>query len=337
MDVLGQLLADLRQESWVFCRLHAAERSRQPGPGTGLSPEHKSRPALLAAADPMRTHRALRKENHSASRYAVQDMRVVVAVAALAVCACGPASDAGVAEYGYDVIHVYPHDHTAFTEGLFYHHGFLFESTGLDSGRSSLRKVKLETGEVVQNYQLPGAYFGEGIVKWRDKVYQLTYKTEVGFVFDFDSFTRKGEFRYGGQGWAFTTDGKQIYMDGSREVQAEASDPEIRIWDPETLQETGVIKVTDEGRPVKNLNELEWVRGEIFANIWQTNRIARIDPKTGNVVGWIDLTGLLSPEESQSADVLNGIAYDDEHDRLFVTGKLWPKLFEIKLVKKSGH
>jgi glutamine cyclotransferase len=124
-------------------------------------------------------------------------------------------------------------------------------------------------------------------------------------------------------------------MDGSRDVKAEASDPEIRIWDPDTLKETGVIHVTDEGQPVPNLNELEWVKGEIYADIWQTNRVARIDPKTGKVVGWIDLTGLLSPAESQDVDVLNGIAYDAEHDRLFVTGKLWPKLFEIKLVKKG--
>jgi glutamine cyclotransferase len=126
-------------------------------------------------------------------------------------------------------------------------------------------------------------------------------------------------------------------MDGSRDVEAEASDPEIRIWDPETLKETGVIQVTDEGRPVTNLNELEWVKGEIFANILKTNRVARIDPKTGKVVGWIDLTGLLSPEESRDADALNSIAYDEEHNRLFVTGKLWPKLFEIRLVRKGGR
>jgi glutaminyl-peptide cyclotransferase len=129
-------------------------------------------------------------------------------------------------------------------------------------------------------------------------------------------------------------------MDGSRKVDAEASDPEIRIWDPETLKETGVIKVTDEGQPVENLNELEWVKGEIYANIWQTNRIARIDPKTGKVVGWIDLTGLLAASDVVDTgefrtDVLNGIAYDAQHDRLFVTGKCWPKLFEIKLTKKT--
>jgi len=265
-------------------------------------------------------------------------MRTLIVVAALAACACGPASeaDAGVPEYGFDVVHVYPHDPAAFTEGLFYLDGFLYESTGLD-GSSSIRKVKLETGEVVQEHKLPPEYFGEGIVKWKDKLYQLTYKTEVGFVFDFNTFEKKSEFHYAGQGWAFTTDGKQIYMDGSRAVNAEDSDPEIRIWDPETLKETGVIKVTDEGRPVRNLNELEWVKGEIYADIWQTHKIARIDPKTGHVVGWIDLTGLLSPEDSRNVDVLNGIAYDAEHDRLFVTGKLWPKLFEIKLVKKVSR
>jgi glutamine cyclotransferase len=261
-------------------------------------------------------------------------MRTLIVVAALAAFACGPVSQAGVPEYGYDVVHVYPHDPTAFTEGLFYLNGFLYESTGVE-GSSSVRKVKLETGQVLQEHDLPEAYFGEGIVKWKDKLYQLTYTTEVGFVYDFNTFEEKSEFHYPGQGWAFTTDGKKIYMDGTRTVNAEVSAPEIRIWDPETLRETGVIKVTDQGQPVENLNELEWVKGEIFANIWQTDRVARIDPKTGKVVGWIDLSGLLSPDDRRGADVLNGIAYDAEHDRLFVTGKRWPKLFEIKLVEKG--
>jgi glutamine cyclotransferase len=256
---------------------------------------------------------------------------------ALLVCACGPAFEAGVPEYGYAVVHAYPHDRAAFTEGLFYLDGFLYESTGQTLGRSWVRKVKLETGEVLQQHQLPDVYFGEGIVKWKDRLYQLTYTTEIGFIYDFNTLEQKSEFHYTGQGWAFTTDGKQIYMDGSHAVDAEVSDPEIRIWDPETLKETGVIHVTDAGQPVKNLNELEWVHGEIFANIWQTNRIARIDPRTGNVVGWIDLTGLLSTTDKAGTDVLNGIAYDAEHDRLFVTGKLWPKLFEIRLVKKGSR
>ncbi len=263
-------------------------------------------------------------------------MRTLIVAAALTAFACGPASQAGVPEYGYDVVHVYPHDRNAFTEGLFYLDGFLYEATGVE-GRSSVRKVKIETGEVVQEQELPADYFGEGIVKWKDKLYQMTYKTEVGFIYDFNTFKKTGDFHYPGQGWAYTTDGKQIYMDGSRAVNAEASDPEIRILDPDTLKEIGLIHVTDEGRPVENINELEWVKGEIYANIWQTNRIARIDPKTGHVVGWIDLTGLLNPADSQGVDVLNGIAYDAEHDRLFVTGKWWPKLFEIKLVKKGSR
>ncbi|HXA51285.1 MAG TPA: glutaminyl-peptide cyclotransferase [Candidatus Acidoferrum sp.] len=266
-------------------------------------------------------------------------MRILLVLAALITCSCGPATEAGVPEYTYEVIHAYPHDRSAFTEGLFWDHGFLYEGTGLDTGRSSIRKVKLETGEVLQKEQLPDAYFGEGIVRWKDKLYQMTYKHETGFIYDFNTFKKTGEFHYPGQGWAFTTDGSKIYMDGSRDLNAESSDPELRILDPETLKETGVIQVTDQGRPVRNLNELEWVKGELFANIWQTYRIARIDPKTGKVVGWIDLTGLLDPsdisrEPGYATDVLNGIAYDAEHDRLFVTGKFWPKLFEIKLRKK---
>ena len=263
-------------------------------------------------------------------------MRNLIVVVALVACACGPASQAGVPEYGYDVVHVYPHDRNAFTDGLFYLNGFLYEATGLP-GQSSVRKVKLETGEVLQQTELPEEYFGEGIVKWKDKLYQMTYKHETGFIYDFATLKKTGEFHYPGQGWAFTTDGKQIYMDGARQVNAEDSNPEIRVWDPESLKEIATIPVTDEGRPVPNINELEWVKGEIYANIWQTDRVARIDPKTGHVVGWIDLTGLLTPEERRNTDVLNGIAYDAEHDRLFVTGKNWPKLFEIKLVKKGSR
>ncbi len=263
-------------------------------------------------------------------------MRILVVAFALATCACDPSiqADGEIPEYGYQVVHTYPHDRGAFTEGLFYENGFLYESTGINL-ESSLRKVKLETGEIVEKFDWPEAYFGEGIIKWHAKVYQLTYKNQIGFIFDFDTFAKKGEFQYQRQGWAFTTDGKQIYMDGSRDVQAEHSDSEIRILDPETLKETGIIKVSAEGVPVKNLNELEWVKGEIYANIWQTHKIARIDPKTGTVVGWIDLTGILSPQDQQGANELNGIAYDASGDRLFVTGKNWPKLFEIRLVKKA--
>lgn len=268
-------------------------------------------------------------------------MRILIVAVALAACACGPVTQAGeIPQYTYEVVHTYPHDPQAFTEGLFYLNGFLYESTGMEE-QSSVRKVRLETGEVLQKHDLPGEYFGEGIIAWKDRLIQLTYRTEVGFIFDFNTFDKKSEFHYTGQGWAFTTDGKKIYMDGSHAVNAEQSDAEIRIWDPDTLKETGVIHVTADGQPVVNLNELEWVKGEIYANIWMTDRIARIDPASGKVVGWIDLTGLLRSsdrvEGPGGTDVLNGIAYDPQHDRLFVTGKRWPKLFEIRLVKKTAR
>ncbi|MCU1328695.1 MAG: glutamine cyclotransferase [Bryobacterales bacterium] len=241
---------------------------------------------------------------------------------------------AATPEYGFRVLQTYPHDRTAFTEGLFYLDNFLYEGTGLE-GHSDVRKVSLVSGDVIQRSPLPGQYFGEGIVAWGDRLYQLTYRHQVGFVYDKTTLRKLGEFPVQGQGWALTTDGVRLYMDGTRDVNATAGAAELRILDPRTLRETGSIHVTDQGRPVENLNELEWVKGEIFANVWQTNRIARINPKTGVVTGWIDLTGLLSQKETQAADVLNGIAYDHEHDRLFVTGKFWPKVFQIRLVRKN--
>ena len=257
-------------------------------------------------------------------------MRILVVTIAIATYACAPVSQAGVPEYTYEVVHSYPHDRTAFTEGLFYLDGFLYESTGIE-GASSVRKVRLETGEVVQRHDLPSAYFGEGIIHWKDRLIQLTYKTEVGFVYNLSTFETERRFEYPGEGWAMTQDGKNIFMsDGTAQ---------IRIWDPETLQELRRITVTDQGQPVPNVNELEWVKGEIYANIWETDRIARIDPATGRVVGWIDLAGLLNPNERiagpEGTDVLNGIAYDAKGNRLFVTGKRWPKLFEIRLVRRS--
>jgi glutaminyl-peptide cyclotransferase len=247
---------------------------------------------------------------------------------ALAACACGPATEAsGVPEYTYQIVHTFPHDPMAFTQGLVFHDGFLYEGTGLEE-QSSIRKVRLETGEVLQKRDLPGEYFGEGIVIWKDRLLQLTWKAEKGFIYDLATFAPKGEFQYPGEGWGLTTDGKQIIMsDGTAQ---------LRFWEPETLKETGRITVTDDGRPVPELNELEWVKGEIYANVWQTERIARIDPKTARVVGWIDCHGLLTPaDRTEQTDVLNGIAYDAKGDRLFVTGKRWPKLFEIKVVKRQ--
>jgi glutaminyl-peptide cyclotransferase len=255
-------------------------------------------------------------------------MRIVIAVAALAACACGPESQAGgIPEYGYNIIHTYPHDPHAYTQGLFYLNGFLYESTGLN-GQSSIRKERLETAEILQRRDIAEQYFGEGIVNWKDRLLEITWKSEVGFLYDLANFSPKGQFSYPGEGWGLTQDGKRIIMsDGTSE---------LRFWDPETLRETGRIRVNAEGMPIDQLNELEWVKGEVYANIWQTNRIARVDPASGRVTGWIDLTGILSPTNNVGeGGVLNGIAYDAATDRLFVTGKLWPKLFEIKLVKKQ--
>jgi glutaminyl-peptide cyclotransferase len=229
-------------------------------------------------------------------------------------------------EYGYRVVHVYPHDRTAFTQGLEYRGGFLYEGTGLE-GRSVVRKVKLETGEVVQQIRVAPQFFGEGITVINQRIVELTWKAQAGFIYDQDSFRQLRTFQYRGEGWGLTNDSQQIYMsDGSSQ---------IRIWDPVTLQEKRRLRVRDGTKPVAMLNELEYVRGELYANVWQTDRIVRISPADGRVLGWIDLTGLLSEQErSQPVDVLNGIAYDSFGDRLFVTGKLWPKLFEIKLVPK---
>ncbi len=255
-------------------------------------------------------------------------LAAALAAAALTAPIFASSACAAVPEYGYRVVHVYPHDRSAFTEGLFYLDGFLYESTGLE-GRSAIRKERLETGEVVQSRSIAPEYFGEGIVAWKGRLIELTWKSQVGFIYDLATLAPFADFHYPGEGWALTRDDHRLIMsDGT---------PELRFLDPDTLKELGRVTVTDEGRPVANLNELEFVKGEVYANIWQTDLIARIDPKTGHVVGWIDLSGLLSDQDRAAApvDVLNGIAYDAAHDRLFVTGKLWPKLFEIKLVPKT--
>ena len=224
----------------------------------------------------------------------------------------------------YRVVHVYPHDPEAFTQGLVYLDGFLYEGTGLH-GRSSIRKVRLENGEVLQIQKLDRQYFGEGIAIVGNSLFELTWQTELGFVYDRETFQRTGTFSYRGEGWGLTQDGRRLIMsDGSSY---------LRFIDPATRKEVSRIQVRDGGKPVERLNELEYVKGEVLANVWQTERLARISPKTGQVLGWVDLSGLLSAREAQSVDVLNGIAYDAQHDRLFVTGKLWPKLFEIKIVQ----
>jgi glutamine cyclotransferase len=233
------------------------------------------------------------------------------------------AGPSGVPVYGYKVISTYPHDKNAFTQGLAYEGGFLYEGTGLH-GRSTLRQVALASGDVVKVVELPERYFGEGIVVYADKVVQLTWRANTGFVYDKESFALRYTFTYPTEGWGITHDGKRLIMSDGTST--------LRFLNPETFREIDRIEVTDDEGPVSGLNELEYVNGEIYANVWPTDRIAMISPETGLVTGWLDLTGLRPEGGSDATDVLNGIAYDAEHDRLFVTGKLWPVLFEIEIV-----
>lgn len=225
--------------------------------------------------------------------------------------------------YTYTVVHTYPHDTKAFTEGLIYLDGDLYESTGL-YGQSSLRKVSLDSGKPEKQVKLDERYFGEGMTVIGQTVYQLTWTNQVGFTYDLKSFKKTGEFHFTGEGWGLTTDGTSLIMsDGTNE---------IRFINPKDFSVTRTIKVFIHGAPLTQINELEWVKGELYANIWQTESIVRIDPGSGELLGVIDLYGLLKPEDhAQGTDVLNGIAYDARNDRLFVTGKNWPKLFEITL------
>src|SRR5262249_15817528 len=224
-------------------------------------------------------------------------------------------------EYTFTVVHSYSHDQNAYTQGLVYHDGFFYEGTGLN-GRSWLRKVNIETGQGLQQVDLGQEYFGEGIAIVKERIFQLTWRSQVGFIYNLSDFRLLRQFSYEGEGWGLTNNGNDLYMtDGTAE---------IRVLDATTLNEKRRIKVHDGAKPIDQLNECEYIDGELFTNIWQTDRIARISAQTGEVVGWIDLTGLLSPIYRRQPDaVLNGVAYDAEHKRLFVTGKLWPNVFEI--------
>jgi len=236
------------------------------------------------------------------------------------------AGDTRTPTYGFHVVRSYPHDPEAYTQGLIYRDGFLYESTGRN-GRSSLRKVVLETGAVVRQETVDRQYFAEGLTEWRGRLIQLTWDSNVGFVYDMASFRLNRTFRYPGEGWGLTHDDARLIM-------SDGSDT-LRFMDAESFQERRRVSVRDGGRPIRNLNELEYVNGEIYANVWHTDRIARIAPDSGRVVSWIDLTGLLPRVYQLEAEaVLNGIAYDAAGDRLFVTGKLWPTLFEIKLTRR---
>jgi glutamine cyclotransferase len=235
--------------------------------------------------------------------------------------------DDSVPIYTYEILQTYPHDPTAYTQGLAFDNGYLYEGTGL-LGRSSLRKVELESGEVVQIHRLSEEFFGEGITVYREKIFQVTWRSRTGFVYDRNSFEVVDTFEIEREGWGLTHDGYSLILsDGTSS---------LHFLDLDTYEETRTVEVFDKNGPVVNINELEYVRSEVFANIWKTERIARIDPESGLVVGWIDLSGLSSHfNENTSIDVLNGIAFDGEEDRLFVTGKLWPKLFEIKITPKK--
>ena len=238
-----------------------------------------------------------------------------------------PASQAGdtqsATKYGYQIQNIFPHDPDAFTQGLEFHDGKLLESTGQE-GHSSLRSVELETGKMLKKVDVPLPFFAEGVTLLNRKIYQLTWQHQTGFVYDYDSFQKAGQFSYTGEGWGLTNDGHSLILsDGTNR---------IRFLDPDSFRVTKTIAVLDGKTPVNEINEVEYVKGEIYANIWHNDRIVMINPETGRVTGWIDLTGLLPPNEVQDDEaVLNGIAYDAATDRLFVTGKLWPKLFEIRL------
>jgi len=235
-------------------------------------------------------------------------------------------SSGGLPLYGYRIVNVYPHDAGAFTQGLQYLDGYFYEGTGLN-GRSSIRKVTLETGKVLQQRTVPGEFFGEGITVWKNDLFELTWQSHVAFVYDRATFEPKKRFTYPGEGWGLTSDGTNLIMSDGTD--------ELRVLDPVTFAEKRRIKVTAGGIALRNLNELEYMKGDILANIWMTDYVARVAPDSGRVTAYIDLRGLLTATERANTDVLNGIAYDAKQDRLFVTGKLWPKLFEIKLVKKG--
>lgn len=220
------------------------------------------------------------------------------------------------------VLNTFPHDPGAFTQGLVFHQGCLYESTGL-YGQSTLRKKALRTGKTVKAVRLPVQYFGEGIAILGAKIYQLTYQNETGFIYNPDTLKQIGRFKYRGEGWGLTTDGKHLIMSNGTSV--------ITFRTPDSFSTSRIIQVRDGDKPVDGINELEFIRGEIWANIYMKNAICRISPETGKVLGWLDMNALFQKlDPKYQIDVLNGIAYDPKADRVFVTGKLWPTVFEIK-------
>lgn len=255
-------------------------------------------------------------------------MSPLYALLIAAISCAAPVDPEPSGNYTYEVVADYPHDADAFTQGLIYHGGFLYEGTGL-YGRSSLRKVDLTTGEVLQSYELPDEYFGEGITIFGEKIYQLTYRENIGFVYDRETFELLDQFSYPTEGWGLTNDGERLIMSDGTNT--------LHFLDPESYEETGQVEVTYRGQPLIHLNELEYIDGLIYANLWPSDIIAIIDPMTGETVGRADLNGLLGLRSLLAGnDVLNGIAYDVGGGRLFVTGKFWPKLYEIRLIPKDN-
>ncbi len=246
---------------------------------------------------------------------------VLLFIVALPICS------AATPLYGYKVVATYPHLTSSYTEGFFYLNGIFYEGTGLD-GHSALLALDPQTGQVTQRTSLPPQYFGEGIVDWGPNLYEWTWQSHICFVYDRFSLRQIKQFHYTGEGWGMTRTARELITSDGTST--------LRFRNPETFAETRHIVVKDAGKPVEQLNELEYIKGEIYANVWHSDRIARISPKDGHVIAWIDLSGILP--ENQKIDqesVLNGIAYDVQHDRLFVTGKQWPKVFEIKIVPKT--
>ncbi|MDT8759821.1 glutaminyl-peptide cyclotransferase [Sphingomonas psychrotolerans] len=250
----------------------------------------------------------------------------IIPLALLALAGCA-AQDEMPKVQTVEVVKSYPHDSQAFTEGLFLDGGTLFESTG-EEGTSGVRKVRLETGEVTAQAPLSSPYFGEGIIGWKDRLYQLTWKDQKGFIYDRATLTPKGEFAYTGEGWGLTHNGKSVIMSDGTD--------KLRFMDPDTMAQQSTLAVTANGCPVKDLNELEWIDGEIWANIWRTDLIARIDPDSGKVKGFVDVSALGPPTPSED-EVPNGIAYDAAAKRIFVTGKMWPQLYEVRVTDAAAN
>ncbi len=256
---------------------------------------------------------------------------VVIIFLSLSVQSCSSNSfhannnDKSTPILSYEIINIYPHDSQSFTQGLVWKDGYLYESTGL-YGSSSLRKVELKTGKVLQIHYLSDDYFAEGMTILNNKIYLLTWKEETGFIYDQHTLQLVDTFSYSHEGWGLTTDGEYLIISDGTSV--------LHFLNPETLKEVKQVNVHDGLFLVYGLNELEYIKGYIYANIWQTDRIAVIEPGTGKIVFWLDLYGILdSVQHNKNLDVLNGIAYDTENNRLFVTGKLWPAVFEIKVIE----